>query len=418
MNFNINPFFLIILSLVLCVEIYFYVYIKYILFESDNEQSRQHDTRPRFENSVELTRDIFRLVDQLDGYSMERLISGFCLHANISEISIKKCKSLLSWCCFIRDWDELTPEEQNDIDNLQNEVQELLKKEGHTLCENEIPNCHHIRHNLEAIHITHRPLCLYLFFFIIERIFENVFMYPDGFTFHTLSQNKSQPVSYWFKYVPSTVPVVFIHGICRGWSFYWKIIQAIGQNRTMILINYDCIKVNSLQLHVPDSDEYCENFIEILNRHRIEQCDVVCHSYGTFLCSWIIRNCADKVRRIIFIDPLMLTVALYETAYYLFYQYPQTMTDWIYYLFVRTNLPLANVLQRHFIWYNMVLKFNEIPDNIDVHVAFSGKEHLLDVELLKQLVSEKQHINWAQMHHAECMSNNNCIKDLINILHR
>jgi pimeloyl-ACP methyl ester carboxylesterase len=345
---------------------------------------------------------------------MERLISGFCRHTPISDISIQQCQSLLSWCCFLRDWDDLTKDEQNDIVILQQEVQFCLKKEGHTL--HESPSGHvagkHIRHHLEPIQITHRPLFLYVIFFLVERIFENICLYPSGFRKHVLHRE----TTYWLKNVPGTIPVVLIHGICRGWSFYWKLIQALGHHRTIILLDYDCIKVNSLQLHVPDVKEYCYNFSAILKRHEFDQCDLIGHSYGTFLTTWILRECQNKIRRVSFIDPLTLTVALYETAYYLFYNPPQTMTDWIYYCFVRTNLPLANVLQRNFIWYNMVIKFSEIPEHIDVHVAFSGKEHLLDVALLKQLVVGKKYICWENIHHAECMGNDACIADLVNAL--
>ncbi len=162
-------------------------------------------------------------------------------------------------------------------------------------------------------------------------------------------------------------------------------------------------------------DEFAETVRCILDHHSLDKITLLGHSYGTFLCTWLLRIIPDRISRVCFIDPLMLTVALYETAYYLFYRKPQTITDWIYYVFVRSNMPLANVLQRHFVWYNMVLKLDEIPKNIDVCVAYSQQEHLLDPALMHQLVKRGSNdiIYWNKIHHAECIGNDKCVKDIV-----
>ena len=403
----------------LCLEISFFLYMLYV--KNVCLPKRPVNTRARFENSVELTHDIFRLVDQLDGYTMERLISGFCLETPIAEISIKQCRSLLSWCCFMREWGDLTSDEQAETLHLVEEVQKRLSKEGHTLLRD--PSMQsmtkHVRQHLEPIIVTHRPFILYLLFWTLETLFEWLWLIPWGFKYHKIDN-----MNYWIKRGVDCEAIVIIHGICRGWSFYWKLIQALGHRRTIVLINYTCIQVNSLpniflkSSDVLDVDEFAETVRQILNRHSLEKVTLIGHSYGTFLCTWLLRIIPDRITRVCFVDPLMLTVALYETAYYLFYKKPQTVTDWIYYVFVRSNLPLANVLQRHFVWYNMVIKLDEIPKDIDVCIAYAGQEHLLDPALMHQLVQRGSNdiIYWDNIHHAECMGNDECIKDIVSWL--
>lgn len=403
----------------LCLELVFFIYMFYL--KNVCLPKRPVNTRARFENSVELTRDIFRLVDLLDGYTMERLISGFCLETPITEISIEQCRSLLSWCCFMREWGDLTSKEQNETLDLVKEVQERLSKEGHTLRNDPSiqPITKHVRHHLEPIMVTHRPFILYLLFWTLETLFEWLWLIPWGFQYHNINKMK-----YWIKKGLDHEAIVIIHGICRGWSFYWKLIQALGHRRTVVLINYTSIQVNSIPknyfetANVVDVDEFAETVRHILNRHGLEKVTLICHSYGTFLSTWLLRIIPDRITRVCFVDPLMLTVALYETAYYLFYQEPQTVTDWIYYVFVRSNLPLANVLQRHFVWYNMVIKLDEIPKDIDVCLAYAGQEHLLDPALMHQLVKcgSNDIIYWDNIHHAECMGNDECVKDIVSWL--
>jgi len=403
----------------LCLEIAFFLYMLYV--KNVFLPKRPVNTRAMFENSVELTHDIFRLVDRLDGYTMERLISGFCLETPIAEISIEQCRSLLSWCCFMREWGDLTCDEQSDTLHLVEDVQERLSKEGHTLLYDPSiqPTTKHVRHHLETIMMTHRPLILYLLFWTLEALFEWLWLIPWGFQY-----NKIDNMNYWIKRGVDCEAILIIHGICRGWSFYWKLIQALGHRRTVVLINYTSIQVNSIPniffkaTNVLDVDEFMETVRQILNHHGIEKVTLIGHSYGTFLSTWLLRIMPDRISRVCFVDPLMLTVALYETAYYLFYKEPQTVTDWIYYLFVRSNLTLANVLQRHFVWYNMVIKLDEIPKDIDVCIAYAGQEHLLDPALIHQLVQRASNdiIYWDNIHHAECMGNDGCIKDIVSWL--
>jgi pimeloyl-ACP methyl ester carboxylesterase len=321
----------------------------------------------------------------------------------------------------MREWGDLTSKEQNETLDLVKEVQERLSKEGHTLRNDPSmqPITKHVRHHLEPIMMTHRPLILYMLFWSLEALFQWLWLIPWGFQHHNINN-----MNYWIKRGLDHEAIVIIHGICRGWSFYWKLIQALGHRRTVVLINYTSIQVNSIPknyfetANVVDVDEFAETVRHILNCHGLEKVTLICHSYGTFLSTWLLRIIPDRITRVCFVDPLMLTVALYETAYYLFYQEPQTVTDWIYYVFIRSNLPLANVLQRHFVWYNMVIKLDEIPKDIDVCLAYAGQEHLLDPVLMHQLVKcgSNDIIYWDNIHHAECMGNDECVKDIVSWL--
>jgi pimeloyl-ACP methyl ester carboxylesterase len=168
---------------------------------------------------------------------------------------------------------------------------------------------------------------------------------------------------------------------------------------------------------VVDLDAWSATVREILDRHvpTGERVTLVGHSYGTFLCTYLLRTLPERVGRVAFVDPLMLTVALYETADYLFYRPPRTLRDWIFYVFVRTNLPLATVLQRHFVWYNMVLKLDEIPADVDVCVAYATGDHLVAPGLIDQLVADRPThvIRWVDRGHAEGVADAACVRELV-----
>jgi len=188
----------------------------------------------------------------------------------------------------MREWGDLTCDEQSDTLHIVEDVQERLSNEGHTLLDD--PSIHpitkHVRHHLEPIVMTHRPFILYILFWSLEALFEWLWLIPWGFQYHNINN-----MNYWIKKGVDCEAIVLIHGICRGWSFYWKLIQALGHRRTVVLINYTSIQVNSLPknsfetANVLDVDEFAETVRQIFNRHGLEKVTIIGHSYGTFLCT-------------------------------------------------------------------------------------------------------------------------------------
>ena len=418
-----------IVAVYILVEIFFYLYIKFYVLPSLQPVLKGHD--PLFENSIELTRDIFRLVDKLECYSYEMLLSGFCLRCDVEEVYSENFESLLAWCCFVADWSEISKEQQDAIIEMRHLVWEKLREEGFDMKIGFNPRARHSKCNLEPIAIIHRPLALYWLVTGAEKIHNMLRLQRGGFRYH-----KMHRLSYWYKAAPeysSEPPLVILHGICRGWSFYSAFVKAIGVNRAVILFDYDCIKLNSMEMHVPGAREVSSAFVEILDLHSLEKVSILGHSWGSLLAVWLVRLNPDRILHVTFVDPLCFTVALAETTYYLFYKPPKTCLDYLVCYFVRHDITLANALQRHFAWYNVVLKLDEIPAHIGVVVGIAGKDEFICVDALSEIVdlhvaqrkreSSNGVVNitklmWDDVVHGGVFENQACINDLVNAVQR
>ena len=95
----------------------------------------------------------------------------------------------------------------------------------------------------------------------------------------------------------------------------------------------------------------------------------------------------EVVSQITLIDPISITVELPETTYCILYKYPDSIPNLLLYLFIRNDLTISNNLHRHFAWYNMALKFQEIPDHIPVVVSIAGKDELIDSKTASELTT-------------------------------
>jgi len=370
-----------------------------------------------------LTRDIYRLVSRLakdNLYSVEKLITGFCLLRDIKDIYTYNFKSLLTWCCYVKTLGQCSAEETEHIDGLYQEFVEELQKEHVEMPPGYCSHTDHVKPNLENIWHIHRPLCLYAVFYLLEHYVEVFFLREWGFTKHTIGRG-----SFWIREQSERPCVFLIHGICRGWSYYRDLIQAIYKNYTVVLLDYECIKINSFDFHVPQPDEYSNQFAYIVERFRLRDITLIGNSYGTFLCGWILRNHADKIRKVIFVDPLCFTVGLYETAYYIFYKKPRLFSDYVFKFFVTYNVQIASILQRKFAWYNHVLRLDKIPAHIQSVICISEKDAIYNVPALTEEIAQYQKLQsenactmvmWKNIHHGEYMYHTKCLGDIVSHL--
>jgi pimeloyl-ACP methyl ester carboxylesterase len=392
------------------IELIFYVYVQWIVHR-ENRRSPEN-TQPVFENSIELTRDIYRLVSRLFQekiYSIEKLISGFCLMSDIKNIYSYNFKSLLTWCCYVKTLAQCTPEETRSIDGLYEEFIQELQKEDLDMGPGYCSAINHIKPNLEKIVHIHRPLLLYAIFYLLEQYFEIFFLRRRGFKKYGLIRG-----SFWICERPNRPCVFILHGICRGWSYYRELIDATYKNNTVVLLDYDCIKINSFEFHVPQPEEYSNNFAHIVQTFQLRDITLIGHSYGTFLSGWLLRKQPQHIRRVLFVDAVCFTVGLYEIAYYIFYKRPVTFSDYMFRMFVTYNIHIASLLQRKFAWYNHVIKFDEIPPHIEYTVFISEKDEMYNVgALCEELNHHKGNkVIWKGVCHGEYNSNRACIHDI------
>jgi pimeloyl-ACP methyl ester carboxylesterase len=191
-----------------------------------------------------------------------------------------------------------------------------------------------------------------------------------------------------FKGMPerNKTPILMLHGICHGLGYMCDIVEAF-QDRLIIYLDINCIRFNWITLDVPDPNSLKEIITQILKQYGIPKVSIISHSWGTFLAGWIIKLMPEVVSQITLIDPISITVELPETTYCILYKYPDSIPNLLLYLFIRNDLTISNNLHRHFAWYNMALKFQEIPDHIPVVVSIAGKDELIDSKTASELTT-------------------------------
>jgi len=218
------------------------------------------------------------------------------------------------------------------------------------------------------------------------------------------------------------IPLLVFHGInSLGWSLYSSLIEALGSNRTIILVNYDAIKPCTLCLNVIDPFCFNRNIIEILDTNFISKVSVVGHSWGTFLTGWILKRIPDRVSHVTLIDPVALAVYFPDTAYTMFYKPPQSTTDHLLRYFLTNDFTISYNLQHHFEWQNAVVFLDDIPDHVGLVIGISMKDEFVcsaAVEIVDKCIAERirkvnaapvRKIIWENYMHAEAIMNQDAI---------
>jgi hypothetical protein len=143
----------------------------------------------------------------------------------------------------------------------------------------------HIKFNLDDLGYVHHPLALSLLVQGLEWRSHLVNLYWGGFKRRSVRSSMGGPGgTYWIRERPGATksPLVFFHGICSGWFFYAKIVLALGADRTIILYDYDCTKLNSLSFSVATAHEVSDHVTQLLLENDIEEkVTLFAHSWGT-----------------------------------------------------------------------------------------------------------------------------------------
>jgi len=169
---------------------------------------------------------------------------------------------------------------------------------------------------------------------------------------------------------------------------------------------------------VPSSQETVDAIATALNRHgRWSQARFIGHSYGTYVVSWVIKQMPEIVAGAILIDPVCFLTFTPKTAYSFLYKTPATAEEHIIHFFVSRELHIANVLTRHFWWWENCLWIHEIG-NIPVTAFISGQDTIVPSEAVLRYLN-KYHvpvIYYDKFIHAEFLVREKPMQDIIDTL--
>eukprot|EP01038_Epipyxis_sp_PR26KG_P013976 gene13976-18745_t len=369
----------------LILELCFYLLLRFVV--SPRLQPRRKPQPYEVEPYTFMLR-ILECLESLKSYSVEDFIQGFHCKADLSDIRYANFFSFLSWAMFAKHSHDLTEHESIKINHIINECKKRGYKNLPCLegCDSNGPNpdVKHVAMTLETIPYIHRPLIMYVGVRVMEMFTEIMFLACCGFI-----KFEMKGISYWFKVgqTNNADPLVFMHGITTGWSVYLSLVKALGTNRTIILIDLDGIKINSMVFSLPTPNQFADAVKSILDKHGIQKVSLVGHSFGSITSGWFIRRHPDMVSHLSLIDPVSLLLALPDVAYSFLYRKPVGFTEWLIHLGASREFTISHMLHRNFWWYNNILWLEDIPNHIGVVVALAGGDEITNPTTIFEYVS-------------------------------
>lgn len=389
--------FIIFIFTIIITELLFYVYVIVAIIPSVQPLESPH--AHKFKDPVDIMREVFLMLETISSYDFKKWVSGMFKFCKFEEIYSDNFREGLSWVTYLSGFDSLTLEQKDIILALRSEA---LERFNINMPEGYNPDIEHVNFSLEPVKYMHKPLLLYALLNFLE-VADLLILFFSGFHLYTLPNG----LTYWYKPepassassiganssteesrrllpVPIRPPILLFHGICPGWGYYSNTIR-VHSDRAVILFNYRCIFFSWISLDVPGPQEVSEAVSLILATHKIPQVSIIAHSWGTFLAGWVVRLRPDLVSHLTLVEPICLTLILFETTFTILYKPPVSFADYLLYYFVRHDISVSNTLHRNFAWYNMFLRYEDIPDDIPVIVSFNELDELICSEAVDEI---------------------------------
>lgn len=318
-----------------------------------------------------------RILDTLDSlgehYHIDKYIEGFCNQAKVEDVCLENLRAFISWAMFGKHIPSLSESEEQHVNHFMKDLHRRYDvvrnmKQGYN------PNVSHCSFTLEPVPYIHRPLLFYILAGFNEFVWNTLILRTNGFRSMQLSS-----VHYWIKHGPQDSlqpPLLFFHGISPGWSLYLMLIKLMTNDRTVILVDFDPIKIKSMNFFSPSIESYTDSVRQILERHSISQASVIGHSFGSITSGWFVRRYPHLVCHITFIDPVSLLLQFPEVAFSFLYRQPSTLIEWLIYLAAAREITISYALRRNFCWHKNTLYLEDIPKHIGVVIGLAGNDEI------------------------------------------
>jgi len=367
-------------TIYILLEIYFYIYVHFFLLPTIVlPRSREMYSGSE---AFQVGEKCINIIKRMKMYNFRDFIKGWFLNAEIESIHTENLHSWLSWILYGCDSEDLSFYEKQKVISFRLEMCETFDitfKDGFN------PDVRHCRFSLEKLTTMHHLLLEYVLFNIFEcrALFYLIY---NGF-----SRTKTTGgIHVWYKKnekSSSNRPLLFLHGICSGWSSYIECIHKFGKDRDVILIDYSCVRISWIHLHVPNKSEIYDCINEIFEKFKIQKVSLLAHSWGTLIATWLLERDPSIFTDITLIDPVGLVIFLPEPTYILMYKPPTTLLDFAICYFVRHNINTANAMYRNLFWCNVTCFLDDIPKNIPILIGTGTDDDLVSSNAIKDLVN-------------------------------
>eukprot|EP00933_Yihiella_yeosuensis_P023218 TRINITY_DN18108_c0_g1_i2.p1 TRINITY_DN18108_c0_g1~~TRINITY_DN18108_c0_g1_i2.p1 ORF type:complete len:292 (-),score=27.50 TRINITY_DN18108_c0_g1_i2:413-1288(-) len=192
-------------------------------------------------------------------------------------------------------------------------------------------------------------------------------------------------------------PLVFCHGIGVGPTMCLPMIEllanGVGKAHAIFLVDNAAISMKFSEI-VPSARAIADNIVGMLEVWGFKKAHFVGHSFGTFMCAWMLRFRKEYVERISFIDPvcfLLLKVLVHSHAMQQVKSDLRldTMAMGIKY-FVLTELFVCNYVCRNFFWEECVLDMSDL-EGYKALLVLESADMIVPTHCVQRLALAERH---------------------------
>ncbi|SPO27509.1 uncharacterized protein UTRI_10626 [Ustilago trichophora] len=230
------------------------------------------------------------------------------------------------------------------------------------------PRIRMMRLTIDPVRTRSRPLICYLVTNTLSHLTIRRAI-RGGFSLHTEGRlpylyrapQKSDPSL-------DSTPLIVLHGLGIGLAQYSSLVtfflgSPIFCHRPILILlqpNISQSILSSSYLRPFGHHETTSAFRRILAHHQWTHIDVLSHSYGSLVHSWLIKSLGTQVRRSCFVDPVCFQLWVPFVCSNFVYKRATKPIELLMRYFVAREVGTANTLCRYFDWSSNILWPNEI----------------------------------------------------------
>jgi pimeloyl-ACP methyl ester carboxylesterase len=275
--------------------------------------------------------------------------------------------------------------------------------------------------SLENVCILHKPLFLYLFFYLIKFL-GDLFLKCLGFRRVTTKQGMVawyRPGTNTEKSQQKMQPILFFHGISPGGHpmYLPMLLQGIASDKRRGLVIIDNPAISwRISFHAFTEQETLRGIQEILDEcldDKDQKFILAGHSYGTAPVTWVIHDpvLRSRIGQVLLMDPI--TILLSEPSVVRNFFYAEAQSEIL--TMAATEIFTQYHCRRHMHWYNTELWLEDIPPEVPVTIVLAGKDEIVNADRIRSHILQFHEENpdrpgalkllyWNRARHCSCLT--------------
>jgi pimeloyl-ACP methyl ester carboxylesterase len=214
-------------------------------------------------------------------------------------------------------------------------------------------------------------------------------------------------LTYWYRpHLSETkLPILFIHGIGVGLYPYTNFLRDInrdgasdGDDTRVGVIAIEIMAVSSRITHQAlDRHILIGEIRQILQHHGWSKCVLVGHSYGTIICTHLLKSPRTSllIGPVVFIDPICFLLHLPDVAYNFTARRPVHAKELVLWYFGSKDIGVAHTLSRRFFWSENILWKEDLgvsDGQRTATVVLGGNDDIVDAQAVRRYLTTSSSI--------------------------